>query len=29
MNETVMYMIALCLVWPAGYIATRILKNET
>jgi hypothetical protein len=27
MNDTLMYMLALCLVWPAGWIANKILEG--
>ena len=27
MNDTLMYMLALCLVWPVGWIANKILEG--
>ena len=27
-EETLMYMLALCLIWPVGYIAEKILKGK-
>jgi hypothetical protein len=26
-NDTLMYMLALCLVWPVGWIVNQVLKN--
>jgi hypothetical protein len=27
-NETLMYMLALCFVWPVGWIVNQILKEN-
>ena len=27
-NDTVMYMLALCLVWPVGWIVNQIMKEN-
>jgi hypothetical protein len=27
-NDTLMYMLALCLVWPVGWIVNQILKEN-
>jgi len=27
-NETFLYMLALCLVWPVGYLVTRLLERN-